>query len=152
MAVMTSFEADLRLAVYHHFMEAGRAPTPVELAAEFGVPPMQVVAGLRHLQEIHDAVVMLPEGRYLWMAEPFSAVPTSYVATTDDGRSWFGNCIWDGLGILVVVGADGVVSSGCPATGETIELMVESGRLASTDTIAHFAVAASEWWRSIGFT
>jgi hypothetical protein len=152
MAVMTSFEADVRLAVYRHFIDVGRAPTPVELAAAFGVAPMQIAAALRHLQEIHDAVVMLPGGRYLWMAEPFSAVPTSYVATTGDGRSWFGNCVWDGLGILVVLASDGVVTSACPTTGSMIELRIESGKLSPTDTIAHFAVAASDWWRSIGFT
>jgi hypothetical protein len=32
------------------------------------------------------------------MANPFSAVPTPFLVRSGD-RSWYGNCIWDALGI-----------------------------------------------------
>ncbi len=152
MATMTPFEADVRLAVYRHFLDHGAAPTPDDLAAEFAVAPMEIDAVLRHLQQIHDAVVMIPGGRYLWMAEPFSALPTSYRAVAVDGRTWYGNCAWDALAVLSVAGTDGTVMSTCPATGRAIGVEVRTGTVTPTDGVAHFAVTASEWWRSIGFT
>jgi Alkylmercury lyase len=86
------------------------------------------------------------------MANPLSAVPTPFRVLTDDGRSWWGNCIWDGLGILAMVGSDGIVDTTCPDCGERVEFRVENGRLQPVDAVIHFAVPAARWWDNIGFT
>ena len=46
------------------------------------------------------------------MAEPFSAVPTPFAVYVDDQR-YFGNCIWDALGIPAMLHADARIESSC---------------------------------------
>jgi hypothetical protein len=58
---------------------------------------------------MHEAhmLVLEPTGEIL-MANPFSAVPTPFLAEVG-GRRWFGNCIWEALGIIATLHADGRV-------------------------------------------
>jgi hypothetical protein len=60
--------------------------------------------------------------------------------------------VWDGFGVLAMVGADGVVSASCPDCGEPLELRVRGGELEPVDAVVHFAVPAARWWDNIGFT
>ena len=143
--------AQLRSYIYQHFVDCGRAPTPVEMAERFGTTPDHVWDQLRKLEEDHDAIVLLPGSPYLWMAEPFSAVPTDY-PVTDGNRSWWGSCIWDALAIIPLVGGTGSIRTRCPESGTERRIEVRDGTLTHTDGIAHFAVKASDWWESIGFT
>mgnify|MGYP002260981813 CR=1 FL=1 len=43
--------------------------------------------------------MLIPGTDSVWMAHPFSGVPTDFVVTIN-GRRWFANCVWDGLAIL----------------------------------------------------
>jgi hypothetical protein len=148
---VTDLARRVRLHVYRQFADTGRAPTPVELARAFDVTPGQAEAVLKSLATESDALVLLPGSAYVWMAEPFSAVPTSFQVRAGD-RTWWGNCIWDALGILATLRVDGRVSTGCPDCGEELRVEVADGRLARGEGLAHFAVPARDWWRSIGFT
>jgi hypothetical protein len=141
----------IRLHVYRHFAGTGRAPSPVEIARSFGLGPGRVERILQRLATEDDALVLLPGSSYVWMAEPFSAVPTSFPVRSGGG-TWWGNCIWDALAILALLGVDGQVSTACPDCGEELRVHVEGGRPARHDGVAHFAVPARDWWRSIGFT
>jgi len=85
------------------------------------------------------------------MAEPFSGVPTSFVVRSGAHR-WWGNCIWDGLAILALLGVDGEVSTACPSSGRSLRVTVAEGALADAPGVVHFAVPARDWWRDIGFT
>lgn len=150
---MNETEARVRHAIYRWFLDHGRAPGPAELAAQLQQAPADLRAIWQALASEHDAIVLLPDSDYLWMAEPFSAVATDYRAVADDGRSWFGNCAWDALGVLAVAGGDGRTINRCKASGTEIVLTLTSGDVsAPAGTVAHFAVPAREWWRSIGFT
>jgi hypothetical protein len=77
---MDDLSAQVRLFVYRHFVDDGRAPSPSEIAAALGIMPLAVEKMLRRLQADDDALVLLPGSPYVWMAEPFSAVSTSYLA------------------------------------------------------------------------
>jgi hypothetical protein len=85
------------------------------------------------------------------MANPFSAVPTPFRVLADDGRSWWGNCIWDALGILAMLAVDGIVDTTCPDCGEPLQLRIERERLEPVEAVVHFAVPAARWWDNIGF-
>jgi Alkylmercury lyase len=148
---MTELARRVRLHVYRHLADTGRAPTPVEVARSFDLTPSQAEAVFQSLATEADALVLLPGSSYIWMAEPFSAVPTSFPVAAGD-RTWWGNCIWDALGILATLQVDGWVSSGCPDCGEELRVEVVDGRLARGDGVAHLAVPARDWWQSIGFT
>src|SRR5262245_43271852 len=106
-------DSAIRLWIYHHFVETGRAPSPVETAAHFHLTPAEVEHRFRRLQQEADALVLIPGSSYIWMAEPFSAVPTSFLVRSG-ARQWWGNCIWDALAILTLIGIDGSVSTACP--------------------------------------
>ncbi|HEV8651392.1 MAG TPA: organomercurial lyase [Actinomycetes bacterium] len=140
----------VRLQVYRHFADTGRAPTPVELARAFDLTPSHAERVLEELATKADALVLLPGSSYVWMAEPFSAVPTSFLVGSG-ARRWWGNCIWDALAILAVLDVDGWVATACPDCGQELRVEVAAGRPAG-DGAVHFAVAARDWWRSIGFT
>ena len=96
-------------------------------------------------------LVLQPESGEILMANPFSSVPTAFLVEAN-GQSWWGNCIWDALGILAMVGKDGRVRSSCPDCGEGLRLTVTNGEMESTSLVAHFSVPANQWWDNIVFT
>jgi hypothetical protein len=141
----------VRLHIYERFVADGRPPTVAETAAPLGISPDDAEDAYRRLEEAR-VIVLAPGTTNVWMANPLSAVPTRFRVVTDDGRSWWGNCVWDGLGVLAMVGADGMVDTSCPDCGAKIELRVEDGELQRVDAVIHFAVPAARWWENIGFT
>jgi hypothetical protein len=141
----------VRLHLYDRFLADGRPPTAAETAEALGLSTEEAEAVYQRLEQGH-VIVLAPASTDVWMANPLSAVPTPFRVITDDGRSWWGNCVWDGLGVLAMIGADGVVSTSCPDCGEPLELRVREGELEPVDAVVHFAVSAARWWENIGFT
>ena len=140
---------EVRLAVYDFFAAHGRPPVAAEIAPEVSVRTNEVEDAYRRLADAH-VLVLAPGTPYIWMANPFSALPTPFVVTTG-GRKWWGNCIWDALGILATLGTDGNVRTSCPDCGDEIELEVRDGELVAGDGLVHYSVPAARWWDDIGF-
>jgi Alkylmercury lyase len=140
----------VRLAVYDWFVESGAPPSVHECAAELDVPVEEVAAAFGRLADAH-VIVLMPGTTELWMAPPLSAVPTAFRVETPRGSFW-GNCIWDGLGTIAMLGDDGTVVTRCPDCEEPMTIGVEGGELGEGDGLAHFAVPAARWWENIGFT
>ena len=145
-----SLDDEVRVAVYRHFIEEGVAPTEYEVAQVVGAGLDAVRSGLRRLADQH-VLTFLPNTTYLWMANPFSAIPTAFAVRAGDKR-WWGNCIWDALGILATVELDGTVSTWCPDCGEHLEVHVRDGEISGDAGTVHFSVPAAKWWDDIGFT
>jgi Alkylmercury lyase len=144
---MTDRELEIRNHVYRRFVELGRAPTLAELTEELGD---EVEPALRRLHDDH-ALVLEPDRTEIRMANPFSAVPTPHRVEAA-GRSWFGNCAWDALGIPAALHVDGHVSSTCPDCGESLEIEIRGGRPSPDEHVFHVAVPAAHWWDDIVFT
>ncbi len=85
------------------------------------------------------------------MANPLSAVPTPFVVEVGE-RSYYGNCVWDALGVPAMLGRDGSVSTQCPDCAEPLKLAVRDRRLARAEGLVHYAVPARHWWEDIGYT
>lgn len=85
------------------------------------------------------------------MANPFSAVPTPFQVEAD-GRSYWGNCVWDALGILAMLKRDGQVVTGCGDCNAAMTVTVRDGAVADSAGFAHFSVPAKHWWDNIVFT
>jgi hypothetical protein len=87
------------------------------------------------------------------MANPFSAVPTPFLVTAGE-RSWWGNCIWDAMGIAAMVRHDARVLTGCGDCNDAMQVRIEDGmaRMAEGEGIVHFSVPARRWWDNIKFT
>ena len=143
------FDREIRLAVYRLFVDLGRAPVPGEIAKAVSADPPRVEDALRRLHDAH-VLVLAPGTPYVWMANPLSALPTPYRATVDGKRLW-GNCIWDALGIVAMLGGDGRVDALCPDCAEELTLEVRDGELVDSSHVVHYAVPAAHWWDDIGF-
>jgi Alkylmercury lyase len=146
---MTTFERDVRAAVYRHFLDTGGAPSPEDLAVGLHASVDTVRSALQTLADDH-ALVLLPDGESIRMAHPFSGVATDSVVTIGD-RTWFANCVWDGFAIVGLLGGTGRVSTHSPATGAPIVFEV-ADHAVHGEAIAHFLVPAAHFWDDIGYT
>jgi hypothetical protein len=145
---MNKFERLVRAAVIGSLRDTGSAPSAAALAVSLDAPESAVSAALHALADEHR-LALIPGTDSIWMAHPFSGVPTDFIANID-GRRWFANCVWDGLAILALLG-DGVLKTHSPATGEVIVFDVSAGEVHG-DALVHFLVPARRFWDDIGFT
>lgn len=142
-------DPQVRTAVYDFFISEGRAPVASELAAILGTVPIVVEEAFGRLHDAHQ-LVLAPGTPYIWMANPFSALPTPYRVTVGE-RGFWGNCIWDSLGIVAMFGGTGTVSTRCPDCGESLSVDIADSELLTPGHLVHFAVPAAHWWDDIGF-
>ncbi len=150
---MTAQDAAIRQFIYQTVVATGQVPSPLTVGTRFGMASFEAGRAFQRLQADHDALVLLPDSPYIWMAEPFSAVPTDYpVVPVADGATWYGNCVWDALSIASLAGVDADIPTACPTSGAPMTLSVRAGHLAAGAGVVHFAVKPRDWWRSIGFT
>ena len=140
-------DVHVRAAVYDTAMSTGSPPAAVDLAAQLGIPLAEVRDSLERLAA-GRALVLQPNSREVLMANPFSAVPTPF-AVRAGGRLYFGNCIWDALGIPAMLHADGEVIASCGCCGEAMTLAVADQRLEPASGVVHFAIPAKRWWDDI---
>jgi hypothetical protein len=147
--VMTDLERDLRAAVYASLRASGDPPSTAALATSLGTTPEVCVEALRALDRAH-AIVLGPDGESIWMAHPFSGVPTDFIVTIG-ARRWFANCVWDGLSIIGLCGGTGRLDTHSPATGVPVAFDVTDGAVHG-DGLVHFLVPAARFWDDIGFT
>ncbi len=145
---MTPLERRIRALVYRSFLTTGVAPSSAALAGASGAPPRDVAAALTSLADAH-LLVLHPGSVDVWMAHPFSAVPTPFLIETD-ARRYYANCAWDAAGILSVVG-DGRCVTRCGDCGEELAFEVAGGVVRGSGCI-HFLVPARRFWDNIAFT
>lgn len=147
---MTGTDTRVRLHVYDRFIADGRPPSVAETAEALGEGEEEIAEAYRRLEQGH-VIVLAPGTLDVWMANPLSAVPTSFRVETESGR-YFGNCVWDAFGIPAMLGVDARVETSCPDCGETLTFSVRDGELEPVDAVAHFAVPAARWWENIAYT
>jgi hypothetical protein len=140
----------VRLHLYERFVEDGRPPSVDETAAAVELDRDDTESSYRRLEQAH-VIVLAPGTTGVWMASPLSAVPTAFPVETERG-AYFGNCIWDALGVVAMLGGNGRVSTTCPDCGERLEFSVRDRRLEPVDAVVHYAVPAARWWENIGYT
>ena len=145
----TQLERTVRLFIYRHFVETTKAPDLDAIVRDARASKADVAAALHRLAEAH-AIVLAPASLAIWMAHPFSAVPTGYPVATD-GRTYWANCAWDAAGILSLVGADGESRTTCADCGQTLTMTVRGGRMLGDGTV-HYAVPPCRFWENVAYT
>ena len=145
----SEFDNRVRLAIYHQFVNTRRAPTIAEIAARMSLPGPETKAAFQRLAEAHIVVLQRESGEIL-MANPLSAVPTAFPVETSKGEFW-GNCIWDAMGAIAMLGGSGRVKTSCGCCSEAMTVEVRNGSLIPVPGIIHFAVPAAHWWDDIVF-
>lgn len=141
----------MRVAIYRSFVETGRPPMPVDLAAGLGAPLSAIEDALRSLAD-QDVIALIPGTHFVWLAHPFSAAAAPFRVTSGD-RRWDAICIWDALGILALVGSAGRVETSCPDCGEPLAVEVADAAVTGpAGALAHYGVPAARWYEDVGYT
>ncbi len=140
----------VRMFVFRESAETGRVPGVSEIAEALDLSVDEAQASLSRLAA-GRVLVLSPGTINIWMANPFSAVATAFRVVARR-RAYFGNCVWDALGIPAILGADATVETTCGDCGKPMTLEVRRGTLARAQGVVHFAVPAARWWDNIGYT
>jgi hypothetical protein len=148
MTVDESLVTRVRLDVLSATANSGRVPDAESVGRSLEVPSSDVIEAFRRLGESHVYVLEPGDPSHLRMANPYSAVATAFRVEVGE-RSYFGNCVWDGLGIVSILGGDGRVLTSCPDCNEALELRVSGRRLEKMDAVVHFSIPARRWWDDI---
>ncbi len=125
-------------------------PKMAEVGAALGASREEVRGAYEELQQSH-AFIVDPEADELWRAAPFSAVPTAFPVRVG-AVGYFGNCIWDALGISAAMHKDAVLPASCGCCDQPITLTVSGGKLEPEQGIIHFAVPPKQWYNDVAFT
>ena len=144
-----SLDRDVRLRIFAHVAETSRMPSADMVAESLDVSQAQIEAALQRLAAAR-LLVLAPTTTNVWLAPPFSAVPTDF-RVQSRGITYWAVCIWDALGIPAALHADADITARCGASGDELRLTVRDGRLAESEGIVHFGVPAAHWWDNIGF-
>lgn len=145
-----AFVRNIRLHVFREAAGTGRVPQPPQIAAALGCPQTDVEQALRQLAA-GKVLILAPNDGNIWAANPFCAVPSPFRVEAR-GRTYWGICIWDALGIVAALGTDAVIRASCGDCSEPMVLEIADGKLKRSEGIIHFAVPAHNWWDNIGFT
>jgi hypothetical protein len=144
------FDTTVRLALYGEFVRTASPPTAETVAARTQAPVVEVRAALERLAA-GKAIVLQPQSREVLMANPLCAVPTPF-RVRNQGRSFFGSCVWDGLGIMAMLRGYSILDTSCACCGEAMMIETRDGQMASAGGVIHFAIPAKRWWENIVFT
>lgn len=131
-------------------LERQRPPAIGEIAAHFRVDEAEARRGLRALAEYHG-LVLRPESDEIWVAHPFSAVPTAFVVRTDEGV-WWGNCAWCSLGVAHLVGGSARIETRIGAIEDPITIRIVDGELIDGDFVVHFPIPMHKAWDNVIYT
>ncbi len=141
---------EVRLHLFQQAAETARVPQPSQIAAALRRPQAEVEHALKQLAA-GRVLILAPNDGNIWAANPFCAVPSGFRVEAR-GKTYWGICIWDALGIVAALGADAVIRAPCGDCSEAMVLEIAGGRLKRSEGIIHFAVPAHQWWDNIGFT
>ena len=145
-----TFDQQIRAYVYDALFTQGSIPTAAAIAAGLACQPADVVTAFHRLAQGH-VIVLQRDSDEILMANPFSAVPTPFQVEVDGGVYW-GNCVWDALGILAMLKRDGRVLASCGDCNDAMTITVSNGAVVDPPGVAHFSVPAKHWWDNIIFT
>ncbi len=143
-------DLEVKLAIYRHFAETARRPSPEEIAERVAAPVSEVLDAYQRLRA-QRVLVLEADGTSIRMAPPFSGVATQHQVEAG-GLSYFANCAWDALGIPAALHQEATVHSRCEQTGEPFRLEVGLAGPEPSDWLFHCAVPAARWWDDIIFT
>ena len=120
-----------------------RADVMRAFAATGAPPELPDSPELRALAEAH--VVVLDAGGRIVMAHPFAAHREG--ARVHAGtRTWWGNCAWDGFGIVAALGLEEATVS-----AQGVSVRVRGGEPLD-DAVFHVEVPAGRWWDDVAYT
>ena len=143
-------DRDVRLFVFKHFVENERPPSVAETAQALGLSLAAAAAAYDRLAA-GRVIVLEPGTHHIRMANPLSAVQTAFPVAVG-GKRYYGNCIWDALGVVAMLGGGGTIDASCGCCAESMPIEIADFELRPIDALVHFGVPAIHWWDDIVFT
>lgn len=147
---LTTQDKEVRRVIFDTLMRTGRAPLSNEVASTLGVPHDAARQSIQRLADAHMLYLQRTSGEVL-MAGPFSAVPTAFQVESG-GVCYWGNCIWDALGIPAMLHQDAQITTACGDCGERMQLRIDGSNLTPAEGIIHFSIPAHRWWDNLVYT
>ena len=144
------FDLEVKLSIYRHFAATGMRPDVAGIAASLGARTDEVADAFRRLREAR-VLYLEPDGETIWMAPPFSGVPTQHEVVSGSVR-YFANCAWDALGIPAALHRTAIVRSRCEHSMEPLLLEVAKTGPPPSGWVFHCLVPAARWWDDLPFT
>ncbi len=145
-----ALDQDVRIHVFRQSADTARIPTPADIARALGRVQEEIEESLRRLAAAR-VLILAPGTATIWAANPFCATPSNFRVEAL-GRTYWGICIWDALGIPAALHADATVTTHCGDCDQDVVLEVRGDALARAGGIVHFGVPAARWWDNIAFT
>lgn len=148
---METLDRRVRKYVFGHFVEACAAPLLEEIAHDLGLGLEETRESLKRLDDAHHLKLLEGTSRIL-MAFPFSALPTPYKVSRDNGKQYYANCAWDSIAFHPMLGEPVQVDSYCAHCGLAIRFRIERGAGIPPSgglPLVHLRLPASEWWKDI---
>ena len=136
--------------IYRRIVETSAAPSVAEAAQALAADPADVEAAYLALAKAR-ALVLRPNSAAIWMAMPFSNVPTAFNVIVH-GRAYYASSAWDAFGIPALLQDDAQIVTTCPDCGAALERRIVGGRLTDTRGFVHFTVPARAWWDDVART
>lgn len=142
--------AKVRLSIFEHFLQHGRAPVCEHLMTEFSLSREEATGILRELEAARH-IALVPGTARILMAFPFSAIATPFEVTTR-GQTFFANCAWDAIAFHAMLREDVRVDSFCHHCATPIAIELRDGRATRVEpeeTLVYLALRPTEWWGNI---
>lgn len=138
----------LRLAIYRHFADTGRAPSRealcVELSTQLGVLDEAMTA-------LADArLLVLDDAGDIVMAHPFASRNFGFSVMGSRTLYW-GGCAWDAFAIPHLVAREPrvLVATTCPTCGRALAWVVDRVAPPPGDELVRFATPAARAWDDV---
>ena len=80
-------DLDVRHFIYGTFAEKSRPPSTAECAGHFNISIAGVEGAMGRLADAHH-IAFAPGSLSIWMAHPFSSLPTNSITEVDSKRYW----------------------------------------------------------------
>ena len=80
-------DLDIRHFIYSTFAGTSRPPTTQETAQYFRISIAAVENTYERLSKAHH-IALAPGSHAIWMAHPFSSLPTNYVTEVEHKKYW----------------------------------------------------------------
>jgi hypothetical protein len=80
---------DVRHFIYQTFSNTSKPPTTIEIGNHLQVSISEIENSLERLADSHH-IALAPGSYSIWMAHPYSGIPTKFVAEIN-GKKYWGN-------------------------------------------------------------
>ncbi len=138
----------LRLAIYRHFADTGRAPSREALSRELATRPDELDDAMSALAAAR--LVVLDDDGDIVMAHPFASRSFGFSVMGSHTLYW-GGCAWDAFAIphLVTHEPRVLIATTCPTCDRALAWVVDRQSPPAGDELVRFATPAARAWDNV---